>query len=151
LLALEDDGKLSTVSYGTGNAGNVNIVADNVSIDLGTIESFSREGAKGNSGNVTITATNQIVLGDTSEIQSQIFNDAEGNVGYIRINTGSLILNEFSFIQADTNTGVTGNAGNITINAQDSIQLNGELSLIISQIQGDGVGNAGEIRITTPN
>jgi filamentous hemagglutinin family protein len=157
LLEFEDDGKVSTVSYGTGNAGNVNILAEDILIDLGTIESFSREGAIGNSGNVTINATDQIVLGDNSEIQAQIFNDAQGNVGDIRIDTGSITLNEFSFIQADTNigqtgeAGVIGDAGSITINAKDSIQLNGKLSLIISQIQDDGIGNAGEIRITAPN
>ncbi|MDJ0568559.1 MAG: filamentous hemagglutinin N-terminal domain-containing protein [Pleurocapsa sp. MO_192.B19] len=148
LLDFKNDGKVSTVSYGRGNAGDINIVAENISIGLGTIESFSREGAVGNSGDITITAADTIFIDDSSEIQAQIFADATGNVGNIQIDTGSLTLNEFSFIQADTNNGVTANAGNIIINARESIALKGFLSLIISQIQEGGIGDAGEIRIT---
>ena len=151
LLDFQDDGKVSTVSYGRGNAGNINITTDSISLALGTIETFSREGAVGNSGNVNIINTNEISLGDNSEIQTQIFAEATGNVGNINIETGSLTLGEFSFIQADTNNGVVANAGNININARESIELNGRLSLIISQIQEGGDGNAGEIRIATPN
>ena len=151
LLEFENNGKVSTVTYGRGNAGNINIAAENISLFLGIIESFAREGAIGNSGNIIISATDTIFLHQLSAIQAQVFSDAEGDVGNININTGSLVLNESSFIQADTKDGVTANAGDITINAKDSIALNGKLSLIISQIEPSGTGDAGEIKITAPD
>ncbi|BAZ44429.1 hypothetical protein NIES4102_14380 [Chondrocystis sp. NIES-4102] len=149
-MAFKDNGKISTVSYGQGNAGNINVSAENIAIEQGTIESFARDGAIGNSGNITVNSLNDLVLGDFSEIQAQVFNDATGNVADVLINARSIVLNEFSFIQADVGSGVTANAGNIIINAQ-SIELNGKLSLIISQVQSESIGNAGEIKITAPN
>ena len=158
-LELEADGKVSTTTFGVGNAGDLNINANNISIDPGSIESLSRESAIGNSGNITITASDEIFLSDVdlssgfdaAVIQTQVIGEAEGDVGNLKIDTGTLVLNEFSFILADAPDGTIGNAGNITIDASESITLNGELSLIISQIGEEGVGDAGEIRITAPN
>ena len=150
-LELEANGKVSTTTFGIGNAGDLNINANNILINPGSIESLSRESAIGNSGDITITVNNEIFLSDTSVIQTQVISDAEGDVGDININTGTLVLNEFSFILADIPSGTIGNAGNITIDATESITLNGGLSLIISQVGEGGVGNAGEIRITAPD
>ena len=52
------------VTYGRGSAGDINIKAEEISVGLGMIESFAREGAVGNSGNITIVNTNEIFLGD---------------------------------------------------------------------------------------
>ena len=158
-LELEADGKVSTTTLGVGNAGDIQINADNIFINPGTIESLSRESAIGNSGDITITVNDEIFLSDVdfsngfdaSVIQTQVIANAEGDVGNINIDTGSLILNESSFILADTPNGTIGDAGDITINASDSIRLNGRLSLIISSIGEGGIGDAGEIRIATPN
>ena len=158
-LELEADGKVSTTTFGVGNAGNIEIDANNISIDPGSIESLSRESAKGNSGNIIITVNDEIFLSDVdisngydaSVIQTQVIGEAEGDVGDINIVTRNLVLNESSFILADTPDGTIGNAGNITIDASELITLNGELSLIVSQIGEGGVGDAGEIRITAPN
>jgi len=54
LLELENNGKISTTGFGTGNAGDINIVSENLAIAFGSIESFSRDGALGDPGNIAI-------------------------------------------------------------------------------------------------
>jgi filamentous hemagglutinin family protein len=148
-LQIDGQARIGTNSLGNGNAGNINIEAKNISIDSGAIESLVRDGGIGNSGNLTIQTTNEIFVGDSSNIQTQVIRFSEGTVGNIVIDTGSLTLNEFSFILADNQ--VQGDAGDITINARDSISLNGRLSLIISSIPPENVmGNAGNINISAP-
>jgi filamentous hemagglutinin family protein len=147
-LVIEGQGRIGTNSLGTGNAGDINIKANNISLNSGAIESLVRDGGIGNSGNVKIQTTNDIFVGDGSNIQTQVIRFSEGNVGNIIIDTGSLTLNEFSFILSDNQ--VRGDAGDITINATDSISLNGFLSGILSQIQNDVIGNAGNVSISAP-
>ncbi|MGL5075023.1 MAG: filamentous hemagglutinin N-terminal domain-containing protein, partial [Waterburya sp.] len=111
----------------------------------------------GDAGNVIINNKDSIVLNEGSNIQSQVIEGGTGNVGDIAINTGTLAINEkFSFILTDNQS--AGNAGNININASDSIFIDGgggedlgtTLSAILSQVQKDVIGDAGDITISTP-
>ena len=154
LLEIEQNGKVSTTGFGTGNVGDINTVSENISLGSGSIESFSRDGAVGDAGDIAIANSGEIVLNSLvadafAGIQNQVL-DAEGNAGNIEIITSSLSLEEFSIVQTDTSGAVIGNAGNITIRADESVILdgNGNFSSIVAEIQEGGVGNAGNIGVT---
>ena len=145
-LEIGNQARITANSFAIGDAGDIKIDTNSISSG-GAIASLVEQGT-GNAGNVTINNTNTIAIGDNSNIQSQVIDGGKGNAGNIEIDTGSLTLQEFSVILAD-NQG-TGNAGNITINAEDSISLDGQVSLILSQVQDDVVGDAGDISISSP-
>jgi len=155
LLEISDQARITANSYDRGNSGNLIFNTDNITINGGAIASLLFEGV-GDVGDVIINNTENIVLNEGSNIQSQVLRGGEGNVGDISINTGTFAINEkFSFILADNVS--AGDAGNITINASDSVFINGggsdlgqSLSAILSQVQNDVVGDAGDITITTP-
>jgi large exoprotein involved in heme utilization and adhesion len=84
-------------------------------------------------------------------IYSSVAEKAVGNAGTIELRANYLSLTEGS--EVNTTTLGQGNAGNIIINANETISLDGRgdviLSRIISSINAEGVGNAGNIQITT--
>lgn len=92
-LNINNDARLSTDTYGIGNAGNVII-----NTKIGAI-SLQQEG----------------------RIASRVADEGKGNGGNINISTGSLFLGDKGIITAST--GGTGNAGNVTINATENVQL----------------------------
>jgi filamentous hemagglutinin family protein len=124
-LQISDRAAVVTKTYGEGNTGDIRVIADDIQLNGGDF-------------------LDQVVSG-------------AGDVGDITISTETLAINEkFSFILADNIS--AGNAGNIIINARDSIFINGgggeglgtTLSAILSQVQTDVVGDAGDITISTP-
>ncbi|MEC4813241.1 MAG: filamentous hemagglutinin N-terminal domain-containing protein [Scytonema sp. PMC 1069.18] len=120
-LSISDGATLSASTFGNGNAGSVLIQAsDTVSVFNGNIYSFVEEKAVGNGGNIEVR-TNDLFVTEGSEI--------------------------------NTKTLGQGNAGNITINANEAIALDGRgneiFSRIISAVNPEGMGNAGNIQITT--
>jgi filamentous hemagglutinin family protein len=156
LLEISDQARITANSYAQGNSGNLVLNTDNIIINGGAIAGLIFEGT-GDAGNITINNTDSIILNEGSNIQSQVLKDGQGNVGDIKIDTKTLSINEkFSFILADNAS--AGNAGNITINATDTVLINGgggenlgtTLSAILSQVQMDVVGDAGDITIATP-
>ena len=186
-LELSERGVISTIIFGQGNAGEIKVEANTVEMNtLGEIASRVRQGqgnsnnvelnvnslslndafivsdvgnfrqdntrlSTGNGGDVIINARDAITMDSTdvaAVIISQIQRDAVGNAGNIEINTGVLSLGKVSLILA-TNGG-EGSSGNIEINATESIELNGDSSLILSQLLPDVVGDGGDINITAP-
>ncbi|NJL53366.1 MAG: S-layer family protein [Hydrococcus sp. SU_1_0] len=156
LLEISDQARITANSFSQGSGGDIILNTNNITVNGGAIAALVWGGV-GDAGNVTINNQGNIVLNEGSNIQSQVINDGTGDVGDIRINTGSFAINEkFSFVLADNMS--AGNAGNITINARDSVFIDGgggeelgtTLSAILSQVQTDVVGNAGDIKIATP-
>ncbi|MDJ0588797.1 MAG: filamentous hemagglutinin N-terminal domain-containing protein [Pleurocapsa sp. MO_226.B13] len=128
----------------SGNAGNILIRAKNLSIaDNSRLSSISQ--GNGNAGNLTLDIAENIDLDRTGGIRSQILPNAIGNGGDIKIETTSLNLTAESSIF--TNLAGEGEAGNITITASDRIVL--ENSNFQTSVLPEGVGNAGNIDITT--
>ena len=159
---------------GIGNGGNINITARSLSLtDSSEIQAFLRDanveknlpGAQGNAGNITVNVRDAVTIsgikdGIPSKISSFVGIGAVGNAGDININTGSLSLAEGSEINAKTLG--EGNAGNITVNTRQSISLDGSGNVtlidgsngtiparIISFVNPEAVGNAGEIQLNT--
>jgi filamentous hemagglutinin family protein len=156
LLEISEQARITADSFSQGNSGDIILNTNNITMNGGAIAGLVWEGT-GNAGNVIINNQNSIVLNEGSNIQSQVIEGGTGDVGDLTINTGTLAINEkFSFILTDNQS--TGNAGNININATDSIFIDGgggedlgtTLSGVLSQVQTDVVGNAGDITISTP-
>jgi filamentous hemagglutinin family protein len=160
LLEINDQARITANSFAQGNGGDITLNTNNITMNGGAIAALLW-GGTGNAGDVTVNNQSKIILNEGSNIQSQVLNDGTrdgtGDVGDIKINTGSFAIAEkFSFVLADNVSG--GNAGDITINARDSVSIDGgggeelgnTLSAILSQIQTDVEGNAGDITIATP-
>jgi filamentous hemagglutinin family protein len=130
---------------GNGNAGQVNITADSLTlIDKGAVLT-DNSGIGGDAGDITLDIQNNIFLDQGALILAQVQPGAEGNGGDINITTGSLDAQGNSLILADTK-GI-GDAGNINIDVKETLSLD-ETSVILTEVGQDAVGNAGDITIT---
>jgi len=132
---------------GVGNAGEVNINADSLTLlDTGAILT-DNSGEEGDAGNITLDITNNISLDRTGLILAQVQEGAVGNGGNIIINAGgSFEAKNNSLILSDTK-GI-GDAGNININANESISLS-DGAQILSEVQDGASGNGGSISLTS--
>lgn len=128
-LSLLGGGFISATTLGQGNAGEIQIRADEVVL-------------QGESSN--------LLDGGASQIFSQVFFGAEGGSGGIFIEVESLSLLDGALLTA--NTFSIGNTGAIRILATDSITLDGEDSQgfssgILSQVEAEATGNSEGIDI----
>ncbi|MGK7895379.1 MAG: filamentous hemagglutinin N-terminal domain-containing protein [Xenococcus sp. (in: cyanobacteria)] len=149
---------LSLVNRGAiGDSGNVIINTGSLSLTNGGQASASTFG-QGNAGSVQINANDNIMIdgedsnGFSSRVTSQVARRSVGNAGNITITTKSLSLNNGG--QVSTTTFGQGNAGSLQINAHDNIMIDGEdsngiSSRVTSQVARPSVGNASNITITT--
>ena len=161
-LKLKQNATISTSTFGEGNAGDININTSKLSLtEESTLRASTLGKGMGNGGDISINA-DSIVLDSDSDIESIVLSKAVGNSGNIDITTAKLSLKQGS--QIINSLFGRGIAGEIKIIASESISISGkipELNLrsgILSQvdenerfdINGDGVGNAGNIFISTP-
>jgi filamentous hemagglutinin family protein len=126
-LSLRNGAEINTITFGRGDASTIKIQASDISFDGVGRTGFSS--------------------GAFSTVQG----DAVGNARGIDITTGTLSLTNGAVINASTFA--MGNAGTIKIQASDisfdGVGSNGFSSGIFSSVQGDAVGNARGIDITT--
>ena len=101
-------------------------------------------GSTGNAGNIILNSPQ--ITATTSNIQSQLQENATGNAGNINIDADTLAVGQLSRILSDTKG--EGNSGNVTINATESVAIT-ENSLIQTSVSETGVGQAGDINIAT--
>ncbi|AFY55540.1 filamentous hemagglutinin family N-terminal domain protein [Rivularia sp. PCC 7116] len=150
--------------YSQGNAGSININAN--SLFLGSDSAINNDNfGIGNAGNININARENIFLQGSGNlpsfdnsndledtrltaISSFVLSEAIGNAGNIQLTTGNLSVTDGASIYSDT--AGKGNAGNITINARDTVSFD-NISSISSSIFPEGVGEGGNIRVTTKN
>ncbi len=132
-----------------GNAGDVSITANTIAFnDFGLILTNTVDNAMGNAGNIFIQAAESFTLSGDSFLLTQLGLEAIGNAGNINITADSLEFNDRTFVphlQADAQPRSVGNAGDITINVATTASFDG--TLILSQIQRDGMGQGGDITI----
>ncbi len=139
----------------TGNAGNVMVEADNLTLVNGATIGSGTFG-RGNGGNVDITA-NDITFesinlrGEPSSVDSRVEAGAEGNAGDVTINTGNFSLINGGQINASTLG--QGDGGNIDITATQDINIaSGQFnSSIFSVVDFVAVGKAGNVNISSGN
>lgn len=164
----KDDDKEFTGAYNIveleaiGEGGSINITADTLSLTNGALVTGSTLG-QGSSGNVNIRIANATSIdgsGNINNIFTGIYNrvgvnTAIGNGGNINITTGSLSLTNGGLITASTQG--RGNAGNLTILVRNQTVFDGESteasgqqsSGLYSSVQKTGIGNGGNIHLTT--
>ncbi|MBN4004281.1 hypothetical protein [Nostoc sp. LPT] len=155
-LSVTNGAKISSVTAGGGNAGNITISArDNVTFSgfEGTekfgsqVSSYGVNNAIGNGGDIRITAGN-LLLQDGGQLNAQ--NSGQGNGGNIFLDVGNTITLDGIGGNTLTNTVNTeasnGNAGNIQIETGSLSLTNGGR---ISSSHGGGKGNGGNITINT--
>ncbi|ELS04439.1 filamentous hemagglutinin family N-terminal domain [Xenococcus sp. PCC 7305] len=155
-----------------GNAGNIAIQAENISLNNSEIQAQIGERAQGNAGTINITtgsfflenesriisntqgtgnagniivnARENITLMGKSSIIAEVGENGVGNAGRINIAANSVDVTGDSNLIA--NTQGQGDAGRVSITAQDAVTITGE-SNISSRVRETGVGNAGGISI----
>jgi filamentous hemagglutinin family protein len=128
-LSVSNGGQVQSATFGTGNAGDVNI-------DVGN-------------GAVTVVGNGAAtILGNESRIDSSVQKAGVGNSGNIKITARELSIRDGAFVNTGTNG--QGNAGNILLKVSDLVSLQSlTKSGIFSNVQDAAVGNGGEINITT--
>ena len=163
-----DDGRaFSDVQRrGMGNSGGIEITTRVLEV-LDGAQLITSTSGEGNAGNVIIEASDRISM-DSGGIQdnatgifARVFSrNAVGNSGNIVINTGALFVSNDAQITATTFG--QGDSGNMIIEASDRIVfderdsrgnfLTGDfLTGVFSRIGETGIGNGGNISISTPN
>jgi large exoprotein involved in heme utilization and adhesion len=149
-LSLNNGAFFSSSTNGKGDAGNIQVTTGTLSLTNGAFFISSTNG-KGDAGNITIDASDTISFDGGSEARSSVFSGGVGKGGDIRVTTGSLSLTNGA--QLTTNVSGQGDAGNITIDARDTVTFEGVVGNAMSGVQSSlitgGVGNAGDIRVTT--
>jgi filamentous hemagglutinin family protein len=176
-LSMTNSARVSTSTFGNGDAGSINIDArDTVSFDGSGSAAVSNveEGARGKGGNIAI-ATRSLSVSNGAQLQS--VTRGQGNAGSISINardrvafdrsgafsnveagaigkggnvnitTGSLSVTNSAQLQSATRG--QGSAGTININARDRVSFDGSGSGAFSNVVAGARGNAGRINITT--
>ena len=141
---------------GVGNGGHVTITARLLSLTNGAVVSTSTLG-KGDAGSVTIDADTVIFDGVGSDgtpsgAYSRVRDEAVGNGGNVTITARWLSLTNGAGVS--TSTLGKGDAGSVTIDARDTVIFDGVGSHGIpsgaySQVRERGVGNGGNVTITT--
>ncbi|MDF5734558.1 MAG: filamentous hemagglutinin N-terminal domain-containing protein [Nostoc sp. S13] len=173
-LSLTDGAKLLASTYGQGNAGNVTVNAKNAISLAGqstVIFSTVEAGGVGKGGNIDINATS-LSLADGAQLNSSIH--GQGNAGSVFVQASDSVSLTNSNILSSVDSGAAGNGGDINIKAKTLSLTDGQLiastlgrgkagsifvqasdsvslinSFIASSVENEGVGNGGEINITT--
>ncbi|MBD2616069.1 filamentous hemagglutinin N-terminal domain-containing protein [Nostoc punctiforme FACHB-252] len=127
---IENYGVIATAALSSGNAGKLDITAENILLQNGSnIGSITF--ASGNSGNVSLNANGNIkIIGQLPSFKTNsAINSATYGSGY----AGDLTINSFNLFVLDgasvtTSTLSSGDAGNITIKTVNSIKVLGTSS-----------------------
>ncbi|MDJ0597077.1 MAG: filamentous hemagglutinin N-terminal domain-containing protein, partial [Pleurocapsa sp. MO_226.B13] len=144
-LVVEDGAIISTQAFGTGDAQNLTIMAEQLIID-DAIVSASTNG-EGDAGDLIVSASNSVKLNNPGGLFAQV-NSGTGKGGDLTIETKKLSINNGAGIGTTTesnlsnsaltetanfsNTSTEKDAGNLTIRASEFVEVNGENSAISS-------------------
>ena len=156
----------NTVQQGSvGDSGSIEIQTDKLTLQAGGLIRTSTFG-QGNAGTININANERVeILGESREFRNQLISPAsqiisqveigaQGNAGKVSVATNVLSLQDGGLI--NTNTLGKGNAGNIEVSATEKVELigGGELppafpSGLSSQVFLEGLGNGGTVNVNT--
>ena len=150
-LTLEESG-IGSRTNGNGNAGQVEVSADSISLTTNagissnaclaeSCQDNAGQTIEGNAGQVIINA-GSIVIENMSVLDSDT--EGKGNAGGISITADSLSIANQSGLGSRARKGSTGNGGPITINLSSLSLDNSEIG---SNVDGEEGGKAGDITI----
>ncbi|MEH1842499.1 MAG: filamentous hemagglutinin N-terminal domain-containing protein [Nostoc sp.] len=137
------------VNVRAGGGGNIGINARNLNMARGSSLLAGINSGLGSvgsqAGDIEVNAQGAIKLKDSSIISNEVQSNAVGNGGNINITTDLLEVTNGSQVTASTFG--QGNAGNVAIAARDTISF--DRSYVFSSVMSKGIGNGGDINITT--
>ncbi|MBD2181409.1 filamentous hemagglutinin N-terminal domain-containing protein [Planktothrix sp. FACHB-1355] len=133
---------LFTISFGSGNAGNMTIETRRFIARDGALAQASNFGGGERGGQMTFNAT------DAMEVSASLLSNGNGpgsigRAGDLTINTQNLTMRDGAIIS--TGTAGFGRGGNLTINATESIQLIGGNPYFVLGKPGDTALNASSV------
>ncbi len=142
-----------------GQGGNLNIVADSLTVDNATL--FTSTAGQGSAGSIFVQARD-IFLTNNSRVSSAVQQGGVGDAGNINLETNSLYVTGGSQIRAavererDNLPGGQGKGGSIQINASETVDIsgvngNGFSGGIITSTDRGASGTAGNIIVNTTN
>ena len=136
---------LSSVDAGAqGKGGNVQISANSLDVLNGAALTASTTSV-GDAGNVIVNVRDRVLFNNGFALSS-VDAGAQGKGGNVQISANSLDVLNGAALTAST-TGV-GDAGNVIVNVRDQVLLDNG-SIILSRVELTGVGNGGDLRIST--
>lgn len=165
---------LTTITYNNGNAGDINITTQKLTVrDGGGIATRPElvpsinPNPTGNGGNLTINASDSMTIAGSSSLVGAsallVSTQTAGNAGNLTLNTGMLTLTDGGKISAQTLS--SGQGGNLNITASKLINVTGQGTDIAFAPDGtqsfftspssltvtsEGSGKAGNLSLTTP-
>lgn len=174
---LENNSAVSTISTSTGDAGQITLDVEHLSL-TGDSLIFASTIGDGNGGNIIINASDAVTIAGASILGADT-NFRSGTAGTIRITTPQLTLENGLIINSTygagyggsvelnverlsltdngdiiTSTYGTKDAGKIIINASEAVVITSTIpnrfSTLSSNAGQDSTGNAGMITINTP-
>jgi len=159
-IRLNNDTLITSTTFGTGEGNSIRMNADRlIARDGGQISAGSgRENVSGDfgrSGNIDIVITDLLDLdGDGRTNRSGIYAETSSpnRAGDLSINTRRLVVSGGAAISASASGGgsLGGDSGILTINASESVDVVGNGTRNSALVtEANGVGNAGELRLTT--
>ena len=144
-LVLSTGGQINANSFGGGDGGNIDIIADTISVD-------------GSGDNLFLNNSPSRISSSTQLNALDIVNEelGIGNAGDINISTNSLSITNGAELLAESDS--LGDGGDIQIVATENILVDGGTDRILTQLGNNtgsffntsGIGNAGNIEISTP-
>ena len=151
-----DEGQISTATFFTGNAGKLNIVAEEIDLrgtDIQFQPNFrpgsglfasAQETATGAGGSI-ILDSKRIIIRDDGRIA--VNSQGSGIGGNIDLTADSLTLDRFGSISAETNSD---RGGNITLDLNDRLVLQDNSTISITAGLAGGAGDGGNLNINSP-
>jgi filamentous hemagglutinin family protein len=145
-VSLSNGAEINVRGAGGGNikiqARNVNLAGQSI-LRAGIATGLGSPDSQG--GDVTINATGQTKLIDSSFIANVVQARAFGKAGDINIKSSSFALSNDAFLNASLFG--QGNGGNISIQTSDAVEISNRSSTS-NNIESGAVGNGGDINIT---
>ncbi len=132
ILKVEDGALVNVRNDGSGNAGELTINADSISLDGDS--GITAATISGDGGNITLKVAKSLQLRNNSQIEAEA--GETGNGGNITINTSTLVLLEGSSLSANA---FQGDGGNIHLTGQGIFTGPDSFISASSQLGVDGI------------
>ncbi len=126
---------------GVGNAGNITIQADSITLTDDSALSATTYG-QGKAGDISVQADNTISFSN-SNIFTVVYDTATGRGGNINLLARSISLDES---RISSNSFGNGNSGNIFVQARDAIALTNN-SAFVTGVAFPAIGDGGDIKV----
>ncbi|MGE0085575.1 MAG: beta strand repeat-containing protein, partial [Desulfococcaceae bacterium] len=153
-LRLDNGSDISGKTNADGNTGNLIIIAGNIQIEEGSsIANLAQSGATGNAGNIHIQTDELSIRGSNDQIAgiiNQTQPGSSGNAGFVEVTVIGL-LEMLNGASIGSGTFSEGDAGSVTIRAGElrmDGQGSGNVTGILSQAESGSVGDAGSVDVT---